>query len=291
MPAAPAEAPDSDQPPDIFEPPDDTESSWISGPEGTLRILERHPDGRLPVVFVHGLGGRSEHWSPLFEAAGPALRVVAFDLPGHGLSDQPSNGDFSIAATAKAIGAVLDALNMRRCVLVAHSFAAAAAIEYAAEHPRRVGGLLLVDPGGDQSRVPAAHHRELYEQLARDPGEEIPWYFRQLLTGARPAVAERVLDDLAAVPAEVVLASLAAGASYSPLEPLSRFGGPIHSVISDLNDLPYSLHRLLPDLDVSHITGSSHWLMMDRPVEVWETLLDLVEECGRASSKAPARPQ
>ncbi len=274
------------EPPDTFAPPDDTESCWIAGPEGTLRVLERHPDGDVPVVFIHGLGGCSEQWSALLEVAGPALRAVAFDLPGHGLSDRPASGDFSIPATAAAVGAVTDALGLRRCVLVAHSLGAAAAIEYASGHPQRVAGLLLIDPSGDQTRIPVDHRLELQAQLARDPDHELPWYFRQLLAGARPAVADRVLEDLAAVPTGVVLDALVAGASYSPTDALERFGGPVRSLISDLNNLPYSLHRLLPDLPARHVPRASHWLMMDRPAEVWTALVDLLDDIGTTSSQA-----
>ena len=50
------------------------------------------------------------------------------------------------------------------------------------------------------------------------------------------------------------------------------------SIISDLNRLPYSLHNLLPDLPVSLMTGTGHWVMMDRP-EAFNRLLDeFVEE-------------
>ena len=40
-----------------------------------------------------------------------------------------------------------------------------------------------------------------------------------------------------------------------------------------MNRLPYSLHKLLPDLPVSLMTGTGHWVMMDRP-EVFNHLLD-----------------
>jgi pimeloyl-ACP methyl ester carboxylesterase len=286
-PATAAEPPEDPEPPDVLEPPGDTDSCWIAGPMGTLRVLERHPGGELAVVFIHGLGGRAEQWAALLEAAGPVLRAVAFDLPGHGLSDRAADGDYSIPAAAAAVGAVLDALGLRHSVLVAHSLGAAAAIEYADRHPQRVAGLLLVDPGGDQTRLPPDRRRELQTQLSRDPGEELPWYYRQLLGGARPSVADRVLEDLAAVPADVVLDALAAGAAYSPTGALERFSGPVKSLISDLNDLPYSLHRLLPELPALHLPRASHWLMLDRPAEVWAALVELLDEVETVSRRAP----
>lgn len=270
----------------VPEPAVDVDRCWIAGPAGTLRVLERHPDGELAIVFIHGLGGRAEHWMAQFHAAGPAIRAVAFDLPGHGGSDRAANGDYSVPAAAAAIGAVLDALGLRRAVLVAHSLGTAAAIEYAGRHPERVTGLLLVDPSGDQSRMPEADRRELLAQLSRDPGEEISWYFRQLLAGDRAELASRVLEDLSAVPTEVVLSAIEGGLSYRPLSALSRFGGPVTSIISDLNDLPYGLHNLVPDLPVRRVPRASHWLMLDRPADLWTWVIEFLEELQTPGQKS-----
>ena len=32
-----------------------------------------------------------------------------------------------------------------------------------------------------------------------------------------------------------------------------------------MNNLPYSLHRLVPELSTRLMPGTGHWLMMDRP--------------------------
>lgn len=271
------EAP-SQPPPAVPQPPADIDSSWVAGPAGTLHILERHPDGHLPVLFVHGLGGRAEHWSYQLDAVGPAIRAVALDLPGHGRSDLAENGDYSIPATASAIGAVADTLSLRRIILVGHSLGAAAAIEYAGAHRGRVAGLLLVDPGGDQTRLSEEHRREPLKQLSRNPEEEIPWHFRQLLSGARPEVAERILEDLKAVSPQTILSALEGASVHSPLPALERFDGPTRSLISDLNDAPYSLHHLQSQLSVLRVPEASHWLMMDRPELVWTALIELLEE-------------
>ena len=45
-------------------------------------------------------------------------------------------------------------------------------------------------------------------------------------------------------------------------------------LISDLNDLPYSLHRVVPEIPWAVLPGASHWLMMDEPQTVWEALVD-----------------
>lgn len=272
-PAAPAEP---EAPPG--ELPDDAEVSWIAGPSGTLRVAERHPAGRLPVVFVHGLGGRLEHWSAQIAALGPGLRILALDLPGHGESDAAPGGDSSVPALASAIGAVAASFGLRRFVLVAHSLGALAAIDYAGACPERVAGLLLVDPSGDQTRARPGDRERFLAALRRDPRGECEGNFRHFLTAARPAVARRVLEDLAATSERTLLTALESSAAYSPVAALERYPGPVLGLVSELNDSSMSLHRLNEDLRARRLLGVSHWLMMDRPEAVLEALWHLLEE-------------
>ena len=57
---------------------------------------------------------------------------------------------------------------------------------------------------------------------------------------------------------------------------LERYAGPRLSVISDHNTLPVSLHNLLPDLPVRLVSGTSHWLMMDRPDDLDRLLVEFL---------------
>jgi pimeloyl-ACP methyl ester carboxylesterase len=82
-----------------------------------------------------------------------------------------------------------------------------------------------------------------------------------------------VLEDLRLTHEDAIPAAIESGMRYQPLPALERYRGPRLSIISDMNRLPYSLHNLLPDLPVRLMTGTGHWVMMDRP-EVFNHLLD-----------------
>lgn len=261
---------------DPFILPNDAEEAWISGPAGSLRFLEVNPGAPLPVIFIHGLGGGMEHWAVQLQLVGEGLHAVAFDLPGHGGSD-PVDGA-PLALHAAAVGAVLDGLGLRRAVLVAHSLGALAALRYAATHSRRVAGVFLVDPTGDQTRIAEAEHSEFLNSLKADPRGEMKWQYRQLLSESRPPVARKVLETLAAVSDQALLTALESSHGISPSEDLTEYGGAVRLVLSDFNDLPYALHRLHPEIPTTRLPGASHWLMMDRPVEVWDLLLDFLGE-------------
>ena len=60
---------------------------------------------------------------------------------------------------------------------------------------------------------------------------------------------------------------------YRPLPALARYGGPKLSLITALNETPIGLHRLVPDLPCRLVSGSGHWIHLDRPA-AFNRLLD-----------------
>ncbi len=255
--------------------------SWIPGPGGSLRVCEVFPQGSLPVVFLHDVGGRLEHWSAQLASLGPMRHGVAIDLPGHGESDQGGSDGYGVSALADSVVAVADALRLRRFVLVGHGLGAAMAVDYAARHGDRVAGLMLIDPAGDQTRIPEQQQTALRSALADDARAELSWYYRQYLTISSAAVSTRVMNDLEATAGEALAGAAAGALSFNPLPGLERYVGPVVSVISELNDLPHSLHNLLPELPVERLDGAGHWLMLDQPAELnalISSFLELVRE-------------
>jgi pimeloyl-ACP methyl ester carboxylesterase len=134
------------------------------------------------------------------------------------------------------------------------------------------------------AQSPFKSAKDFAAALKADPLAELESYFRQMVVGGDPDAARWVLEDLHVTHEDAVLGALADAVRYEPLPALERYPGPRLSIISDMNRLPYSLHKLLPDLPVRLMTGTGHWLMMDRP-EVFNHLLDefvsVVETAGR----------
>jgi pimeloyl-ACP methyl ester carboxylesterase len=80
-----------------------------------------------------------------------------------------------------------------------------------------------------------------------------------------------------------VVKSFKQSLDYDPLTPLQSYRGPKISVTTDLNDAPFSLHNLLPDLPHIQITGTGHWLQMDRPDEL-NRILDVFLKSADANN-------
>jgi pimeloyl-ACP methyl ester carboxylesterase/nucleoside-diphosphate-sugar epimerase len=94
--------------------------------------------GSAEVVFLHGLPLDGDSWNEI-RAGLPGHAALAPDLPGFGRSAQPT-------ASPLAWMEALLAAQTKPVLLVGHSLGCAYALEYAAAHPARVSGLVLVSP-------------------------------------------------------------------------------------------------------------------------------------------------
>lgn len=99
------------------------------------------------VLFIHGLLGSHEHWTPLMQALAPERRLIAPDLFGHGASAKPV-GDYSLGSHAATLRDLLDRLGISEVTLVGHSLGGGIAMQFAYLFPERVTRLVLVSSGG-----------------------------------------------------------------------------------------------------------------------------------------------
>lgn len=250
----------------------------VRGPAGGLAV-DDGGSGDLPVVFVPSLAGNTAQWRAQLEHVRLTRRAVALDLRGHGASDPPVDGVYALEGFASDVAAVVDAVGLSRFVLVGHSMGGDVAMTYAAQHPDRVAGLLLVDPNGDPSLIPAGAWDALLMHLESDAYvQTIETHWAQITRNADSAVRRRVMADLRATPKGAVVGAFHSMRRFDPRTALEAYGGPVLSVISDLNNTPFSLHNAIPEVDTAQVQGTGHWLQMDKPGEFNRLLDAFVEE-------------
>ncbi|HTZ87233.1 MAG TPA: alpha/beta hydrolase [Solirubrobacteraceae bacterium] len=105
-----------------------------------IHYFERAGTG-TPVVLLHGLPGTAEDWNEVT----PLLaghRTIAIDRPGFGWS---TGGYTKFARQLEVLDALLVRLDIKRPILVGHSYGGTIALGFAERYPRQAGGLVLVD--------------------------------------------------------------------------------------------------------------------------------------------------
>jgi pimeloyl-ACP methyl ester carboxylesterase len=108
----------------------------LADPPVGVRVLDAG-DGP-PLVLVHGSGMSASTWAPLMPYLG-AYRLIAFDLPGFGLSDTFDYGTRPLRANAVAqLSSLLDALGLERAPIVGTSLGGMGAFCLARDAPHRV---------------------------------------------------------------------------------------------------------------------------------------------------------
>lgn len=138
---------------------------WVVTPHGRLHVIEGGGSATetAPILLLHGASANAREWLTSITPRLGNRRWAALDRPGLGHSDALP-GHTTLAVQANAARTVLDALNMPRVIVVAHSLGCATALRLALDFPDRVAGLVLCAPashpypGDNVWHVQAAAH-------------------------------------------------------------------------------------------------------------------------------------
>lgn len=101
------------------------------------------------VVMLHGISSGAASWMDVALALAPRARVLAWDAPGYGRSTALAPAAPTGADYAQALEQSLQALGVRRCLLVGHSLGALMGTPWAVQAGgSRVRQLVLISPAG-----------------------------------------------------------------------------------------------------------------------------------------------
>lgn len=138
------------------------------------------PGGPPPLLFLSGGFATVQSWNRVIGRLDGRYRTVRFDARGRGKSGR--SADYSAPAAVDDTGRVIDATGLERPVLVGWSYGATLAVRYAAEHPGRVAGLVLVD-----GAYPIAMFDEAGKEKVRGQFRRLGWLMRIMAAFGRSA--------------------------------------------------------------------------------------------------------
>lgn len=288
-------------------------TAWRALPDGTRVRVIVGGDGAGPtLLFVHGWGCSAYTWRHVLPRAVRAgHRVLAVDLPGHGLSDKPdAEARYTRAAMADAIRALAVDAGADGVVLVGHSMGGAIVREVAcdaARRPRGLRGMALLAPAGFGRIRRLATGRVLSPDWAvplLGPALVPRWVVRRSMErtwGPRAGFTEAEVDEYWA-------GTQSTGFVRASRHLLHHFdwAPPPPAALAPLTDLPVlvllgTVDRLVVARDTAHalagragvrlewLDGAGHALQEDSPAATWLVLSHWLAHPDAAGM--PAEPE
>ncbi len=261
-----------------------------------------------PVVLVHGLGGQWQNWLENIPRLAQERRVLALDLPGHGLTPKPADGEISISGYGRCVDAFCERLGLGKVALVGNSMGGFVVAEVAIQFPERVSRLTLVSAAGISSadalqrpvllfgRIAAAiatNTAARHRSLARRP---ITRHSSLLLVARHPRLLKADLayegffkgtgkpgfDD-----------ALRACLDYDFRDRLPDVKVPTLIIWGEKDSIipvrdANEFERLIPDSRKVVMRDTGHIPMAERPRAFNDLLSDFLAETGPAEHKEPA---
>ena len=236
--------------------------------------VEEKGKGDLTLVFLHYWGGLSQTWKHVTAKLTAKFHTVAIDHRGWGESDAPSNG-YALADLAADAEGVIQALNLKRYVLVGHSMGGKVAQLIASRQPAGLVGLVLVAPSPPTPMVMPPEAREMMAGSYASR-ETVEAAIDNVLTAKALSSEDReqvIKDSLrGAAPAKV------AWPRATSLEDTSRQVSAINvptvviagelDKIDTVETLKKELLTRIPQAVLHVVPGTGHLSMLESPEEV-----------------------
>jgi len=122
-----------------------THSRWAEL-DGPVHYLDfGGPAGGPAVVCVHGLAGSAVNWSAIAPLLAGTCRLLAVDLPGHGLTRSQGRGT-GVPAMHALLHRFIEAVPAGPVILAGNSMGGMISLLEAGAAPAAVAGVVLIDP-------------------------------------------------------------------------------------------------------------------------------------------------
>lgn len=250
--------------------------------EPGVRIAVEIAGDGPPLILIPGAGGDRATWDALWSRLATGRRCVRYDLRGCGESEDSTATGFR---HVDDLVAVLDELGIDRADIVGVSMGGRIAIDFALEHPDRVGRVVLLSPGlADWDWSPEWQRR--WAEIARaarsgqlDRARRL-WYLHPLFATARrdPELAQTLRNSIATDNCGSWLdADRERGPRRSPMERLAELGAATLLItgaddLEDFRVIAAILEAAVPEMVRRDLPHTGHLVHLERPRETGDAV-------------------
>ena len=232
--------------------------------------VEEAGRGRVPIVFLHGVGSDKSVWAPQLEHFGARRRAIAVDYPGYGESDPAEPGttrdDF-----AAAVLAAMYTLQIERAHICGLSLGGVIAIAIHHAAHERCASLILADTFAVHPNGPAIYERSVAasEQMSELAAARTPVL---LAPGASEDVHQEVRETMARIDPEAFRIGAEAVWLADQRDRVAAIRVPTLVLVGDQDTVtPPELSRELaearPGAELNVLAGAGHLANIERPAD------------------------
>lgn len=216
------------------------------------------------IILLHGLYDSSEKWKMFAPLLAEKYRVIAPDRRGLGLSQKTADG-YDIQNLAKDLNLLAEKLKIKKFHLVGHSAGGNIAMNFAANKPKKLKSLILIEGGYWKKRKPGKINE------CPKPVE------RQCLIN-KIATIENYKYDAERFYAKISTPTLLILAIPSILEKSPDQTKMMFQTMKQ--EVENTAIKRFANAKFQTIMDSGHWIQEDQPEELSRAILDFIKKKG-----------
>jgi pimeloyl-ACP methyl ester carboxylesterase len=251
--------------------------------------------GDTTIVLVHGWCIDKSYWKETQEALSNQYTVVALDLGGHGQSGH-NRTEWTVEEFATDVGAVIEALDLGKVVLVGHSMGGDIILQCALNMPARIVGFIGID-----------NFKDFADSFTPEQEKEINGFINALKvhyksTAARYSAAtlfppnyddtasiNRVVRSVQAEDSVISVQAIQSVISYSLQESklVPKLSIPVHLIASDYTPINEDKLRQFckAGYSLQIINGVGHYPMIEKPKQFISAMKETLQKIYRDGHK------
>jgi pimeloyl-ACP methyl ester carboxylesterase len=245
-----------------------------------------------PLVLLHGYGGTYADWLLMAKYLTGNFRLIIPDLPGWGQSTRLPNANYGYTTQVERLHGFVAALHLGEIALAGHSMGGAIAGLYAAQYPKDVAALVLIDSAGVRFKQNAFVRELEAGKCPFDIDNRAQFKHLETLLFAKPPKVPPRIEDVfidrsqhdRAFDDKVMRELTTPEARYALQPKLADITAPTLSVwctddaiidVSALSAIRTGLTRA-PNIGVTELKGCGHMSIMEKPREVAQSITHFV---------------
>jgi pimeloyl-ACP methyl ester carboxylesterase len=250
------------------------ETGVVTAADGVPLVYDVRGAGEPAVLLVHGWRCDRALWRWTADELARERRVVCVDMAGHGDSGAAGRAKWDVEALGADVQAVVEALDLRRVVLVGHSMGGPVCLDAARRMPDRVVAVVGVDTLHDvEFHWPKEQADQAVAALEADPRKALRDFLPSMLgPHADPASLEWIVEHALRADDRAAAALMRSMTTMDATALLGRAGKPVRCVNAAPGATQFAIptnvatNRKYADFDAVLMEGVGHYPMIERPL-------------------------